>query len=107
MSNLQEKKLKTRISHKHNFEIAWNEAHEHDFVPLAAEWIIYDREVDKRGNLLTELPEGRTKPYAYERFKIGNGVDKVGDLDFITITPSDLSEDVVFVFDCGTSTTVI
>lgn len=85
MSNLQEKKLKTRVSHKHNFEIAWNEAHEHDFVPLAAEWIVYDREVDKQGNLLTELPEGRTEPYAYERFKIGNGIDKVGDLDFINI----------------------
>lgn len=84
------KNIKTRIQNKHDLEVNWLQAS--DFVPLQGELIVYDIEVDSSGNTLTKtvdgtvvalLPEGRTAPYAYERFKIGDGIHSVGDLPFV------------------------
>lgn len=75
--------IKTRIQQKHDIEANWiNEAA--NFKPDKGEIIVYDIEVDKDGNHLA-LPEGRTIPYTYERFKIGNGKDVVGDLPFYSV----------------------
>jgi hypothetical protein len=49
---------------------------------MKAEIIVYDPEIDARGNIAI-LPEGRTSPYDYARFKCGDGVTKVNDLHFI------------------------
>ena len=81
-------KIRTRIQNKHDLEINWNNA---TFIPMAGELIVYDRETDAQGNVKTvtangatvsALPNGRTAPYTYERFKIGDGVRSVGDLPF-------------------------
>lgn len=77
---MAEKKVKTRIQNKHDFEVNWIQAS--NFVPMKGELIIYDPEVDSSGTILTTLPEGRTTPYTYPRFKIGDGVKYVSDLDF-------------------------
>ena len=77
-------KIFTRIAQKHDLEVNWLKAE--NFVPMQGELIIYDIEVDSDGNTL-ELPTGekygRTTPYAYERFKIGDGVKTVTELPFI------------------------
>jgi hypothetical protein len=81
------KKIFTRISQKHDLEVNWLKAE--NFVPMQGELIVYDIEVDVDGNTLTDnngllmLPEGRAKPYTYERFKIGDGIKTVTDLPFI------------------------
>lgn len=81
--------VKTRIQNKHDLEVNWQKATE--FLPLPGELIIYDKEVDSDKNVLTKLvdgklvpllPEGRTVPYLYERFKIGDGTTYVNDLPF-------------------------
>lgn len=81
--------IKTRIQHKHDLEVNWQRA---TFVPLVGELIIYDVEVDSDGKVPTKiiddkvvelLPTGRTVPYTYERFKIGDGITPVNDLPFI------------------------
>lgn len=76
---MAEKKVKTRIQQKHDLEVNWLQAT--NFVPMAGEIIIYDKEVDADGNTLN-LPEGRTSPYTYERFKIGDGHSTVNELPF-------------------------
>ena len=71
---MPEKKIKTRIQHKHDVEANWNNAV--NFIPLAGELIIYDPD------------ESHTHP----RFKVGDGVivdgvvtgTKLFDLPFIT-----------------------
>ena len=74
--------INTRISQKHDFEYNWiNSASE--FIPRVGELIVYEVEVDKEGNLLTQLPEGRTEPYTYSRMKIGDGITSVENLPFI------------------------
>jgi hypothetical protein len=78
---MAEKKIKTRIQQKHDLEANWLKAT--SFVPMAGELIIYDIEVDASGNTLT-LPSGRTSPYTYERFKIGDGKTLVSSLPFAT-----------------------
>ena len=65
------KTVKTRIVNKHDIEANWIKAV--NFVPLKGELIIYDTEVDENGKTL-DLPSGRTTPYTFERFKIGDGV---------------------------------
>ena len=72
MSN---KEMKTRIVHKHDIEKHWNNAS--NFYPYQGEIIIYDIETGDG-----DLPEGRTVPYTYERFKIGDGITAVTDLPF-------------------------
>ena len=68
-----------RIQNKHDIEANWLK--NSDFIPMLAEVIIYDREIDENGNTL-ELPSGRTQPYVVERIKIGDGIHDVNDLPF-------------------------
>lgn len=74
------KELNARIPQKHDYEANWLKAV--NFVPMKAEIIVYDPEIDARGNIAI-LPEGRTSPYDYARFKCGDGETKVNDLPFI------------------------
>jgi hypothetical protein len=78
---LSTKAVTTRIQHKHDLEVNWLKAV--NFVPMQGELIIYDAEVDANGQTLT-LPTGRTTPYTYERFKIGDGKTTVSNLPFNT-----------------------
>ncbi len=86
MSENLEKRIRSRSIQKHDLEVNWNKAT--SFIPYKGEFIIYDIEVDKDGNTLEDaegkllLPEGRTVPYIYERFKIGDGKTPVTDLPF-------------------------
>lgn len=82
-------RIKTRIQNKHDLEVNWLKA---SFVPLQGELIVYDIEVDAEENILTKdvdgqtvqlLPAGRTEPYVYERFKIGDGITPINNLPFI------------------------
>ena len=73
------KTISARVVHKHDLEAHWLRAK--SFVPIQGEFIIYDIEVDSSGNTL-ELPEKRTEPYKYERFKIGDGKTPVNELPF-------------------------
>jgi hypothetical protein len=70
-----------RMTQKHDIEANWKKAI--NFIPKQAEIIVYDVEYDAKGHTL-ELPEGRDVPYAYERFKIGDGITKVNLLPFAT-----------------------
>lgn len=73
------KQLNTRIIHKHDLEVNWLKAV--NFIPLYGELIVYDVEVDDSGKVLA-LPEGRTTPYTYARFKLGDGTTPVSKLPF-------------------------
>lgn len=81
------KAVTTRIQHKHDLEANWLKAV--NFVPMQGELIIYDAEVDANGQTLT-LPTGRTTPYTYERFKIGDGKTVVSSLNFAVSSEADL-----------------
>ncbi len=61
-----QKTLKTRIIAKHDTEENWNKAV--NFIPYKGEQIIYDADT----------------AHPFERYKIGNGTDKVADLPFAT-----------------------
>lgn len=63
-----EKNMNTRIQHKHDIESNWNKAL--NFIPKIGELIIYD--VDEN--------------YNYSRFKIGDGVRAINDLEFLLDT---------------------
>ena len=89
---MSDKAVKTRIQLKHDFEARWNEAK--NFTPLEGELIIYDAEADSSGNAFEctvsgrtqkayEFIEGRMAPYAYPRFKVGDGVTVLSDLPFL------------------------
>ena len=77
-------------TNEHDLEINWEKAT--TFIPKQGEIIIYDREtledgstipntvVDENGASL--LISGRTTPFDYERFKIGDGISKINDLPF-------------------------
>lgn len=71
---MSQKEIKTRIRHKHDLEVNWQKAV--NFVPLAGELVIYDKEIDSSGNV--------TKP---ERIKIGDGVNNINDLAFVAPLP--------------------
>lgn len=91
---MSEKKVKTRIQTKHDFEVNWMRAT--GFIPLAGELIYYDKEVDSNGNTLTITlndetvpavpssvdPDKRSEPIIYTRYKIGDGTTYINDLDF-------------------------
>lgn len=62
----KQKIVKTRIIAKHDIEINWNKAT--NFIPGLGEQIIYDKD----------------DAHPFERYKIGNGMDKVADLPFAT-----------------------
>ena len=89
LANTNKKLISTRIQNKHDLEVNWKKAT--GFIPLAGEWIIYDKEVDSEGNTLA-LPEGRTTAFTYERFKIGDGVTPINDLAFALKEYTKLSE---------------
>ena len=62
---MAKKEFQGRIVNKHDLEVNWNLAT--NFIPLDGEIIIYDADTN----------------YDYPRIKIGNGIDKVGDLSFL------------------------
>lgn len=70
---MPEKKIKTRIQHKHDVAANWDNAV--NFIPLAGELIIYDPD----------------ESHTYPRFKVGDGVvvdgitvgTRVYDLPFV------------------------
>lgn len=66
--------IKTRIIHKHDTEANWNLAT--NFIPKQGEIIIYDKD----------------STYNYERFKIGDGVTAVNDLEFYS---EDVTDDEI------------
>ena len=74
-----EKTFKGRLINKHDIEANWLKAV--NFIPMQGELIIYDVEIDT-----DELPDNRTEPYDYERFKIGDGIKTVSNLPFILDT---------------------
>ena len=78
---MSEKNLNVRIVNKHDTEENWNQAT--NFIPKQGEVIVYD--IDKN--------------YAYERFKLGDGVTLVSSLPF-TNTAS-----VPFIIGTQTATT--
>ena len=63
-----EKNMNARIQHKHDIEANWNKAL--NFIPKIGEIIVYD--IDDN--------------YNYSRFKIGDGVRVVNDLEFLLDT---------------------
>ena len=87
------KNFYTRIENKHDLEVYWNKA---SFIPLQGELIVYDVEVDSSGSTLIKTIDGvtkpvcefvgRTTPYTYERFKIGDGIHTVKELPFMIIS---------------------
>lgn len=79
---IKNKIVKTRMSQKHEFECHWKLAEK--FIPMEAEWIIYNAEVDAKGNVLdglTDESRGRP-PFKYPRLKLGDGKTFVNDLPF-------------------------
>lgn len=71
---MAEKNINGRIIHKHDTEANWIKAV--NFVPKTAEIIVYDADEN----------------YAYERFKIGDGVTAVNDLEFYS---EDVTDDEI------------
>ena len=67
---MTEKNIQTRHIQKHGVERVWKKAK--NFVPEKGELIIYD--IDEN--------------YSYERFKIGDGTTRVGDLPFAILPPN-------------------
>lgn len=63
-----EKNMNARIQHKHDTEANWNKAI--NFIPKIGEIIVYD--IDDN--------------YNYSRFKIGDGVRVINDLEFLLDT---------------------
>ena len=89
-----EKNMNTRIQHKHDIEANWNKAL--NFIPKIGEIIIYD--IDDN--------------YNYSRFKIGDGVRTVNNLEFLLDTQyilhnsntlSQLLEQYIFNIDYNTT----
>lgn len=75
---MTEKRISSYVVHKHDIEVNWNAS---NLVPEKGQFIVYDKEINSEGNIST-LPEGRTEPYTYERFKIGDGIRTVKELPF-------------------------
>ena len=65
---MAEKNVQARIQHKHDTEANWNKAL--NFIPKIGEIIVYD--IDDNCN--------------YSRFKIGDGVRTINDLEFLLDT---------------------
>lgn len=63
-----EKQIKARFQQKHDIEANWNKAL--NFIPKIGEIIVYD--VDDN--------------YSYSRFKIGDGIRTINDLEFLLDT---------------------
>lgn len=78
---MAEKKLNTRIIHKHDTEANWLKAT--NFIPKQGEIIIYD--IDNN--------------YSYERIKIGDGETLVSNLPFTYVAITEAEIDNI----CNTS----
>ena len=77
---MTEKRISSYVIHKHDFDVNWRQS---DLIPAAGQIIVYDKETDENGALITTLPEeGRTAPYTHERIKVGDGKTNVNDLPF-------------------------
>lgn len=80
-----EKNISTRIQNKNDIEANWIKAI--NFIPKIGEIIIYNAEIE---GTETQLPKSsdntllRDYWITYPRIKIGNGLDNVNDLPFIT-----------------------
>jgi hypothetical protein len=75
-----EKILNTKLILRHKLEAEWLES---DYIPEVNEPIVYDIEVNENGEKL-QLPDGRSTPYTYQRFKMGDGIHLAKDLPFST-----------------------
>lgn len=64
---MSEKELKVRMVQKHDIEANWDDTT--DFIPKAAEVIVYDKD----------------ESHDYVRFKIGDGEKDVKSLPFINV----------------------
>ena len=73
---MAEKKIYGRLVQKHDLEKNWIKAE--NFIPMAGEVIIYDRD----DNITDESLKGT---YSYERIKIGDGVQNVNNLPFVSV----------------------
>lgn len=74
-----------RIQQKHDLERNWRKAV--NFTPLKGELIIYDAEIPGHWNELPINDSGqaiRTKFITIPRYKIGDGITKVNDLEFVS-----------------------
>ena len=93
-------KISTRIQHKHDIEANWKQA---TFAPLAGELIIYDEEIDPATGETLALPNDRTEPYTYKRFKLGDGETSVNDLPFYKLEADCLTfdDDIVITTAVG------
>ena len=85
MGETIQKKLKSKVVHKHELEADWLKS---TYLPEQGEWVVYDVEVDANGAVL-ELPEGRTAPYTYQRMKMGDGIHNVNELPFLNEAPKE------------------
>lgn len=81
MGNAKVNKIK-KFLFKHETEADWLLS---SYIPDKGELVVFDREVNKDGTIAT-LPEGRTEPYSYQRFKLGDGILNVNELPFATST---------------------
>lgn len=71
---MNEQILNVTLISRHDIEANWLQS---DYVPEKGEIIVYD--IESEGDL---YPDDRYEPYAYERFKIGDGKTVVSDLPF-------------------------
>ena len=85
MGEVIEKRLKSKVVHKHELEVDWLKS---TYTPEKGELIIYDIEVDIDGATL-ELPEGRENPYTWQRMKLGDGIHNVNELPFLNEAPKE------------------
>lgn len=88
------KTLETRIQNKMDFEVNWQEV-ETKFIPYEGELIVYASETDSDGVMLegVSLPEGRTEAIDYTRIKIGDGVNYLVNLPFVTCPQIEVPEE--------------
>ena len=70
---MAEKKIKTRVQNKHDYEYNWSQAT--GFIPLAGEIIVYDADIN--------APGAAKGTHSLPRFKVGDGVTTVVTLPFI------------------------
>lgn len=68
------KNFDARVRLKHDIEANWVKAV--NFIPLESELIVYD-----------PSPDDPTYPVDYYRFKMGDGVTLINNLDFVDFAP--------------------
>lgn len=82
---MADKKINTRIIHKHDIEENWLKAI--NFIPQKGEIIVYD--IDGS--------------YTYSRIKIGDGVTPVNNLPYVANKEEFVVINDKLLFDCGDS----